>query len=172
MGARFNSSVGLRVGWLFPIALLLQIGAMVAQDRGILSLSLPWLMGGSYLLLLLGAVRNLHLWGFRLFLLGVVLNLLAMVLNGWHMPVSPEALIQAGFTEEASLESGSYLPSSKSVLLLKEDTRAWFLTDIFAVTRPVRRVASVGDLFIIGALVLILVELAVRRRPPLDEKCT
>lgn len=74
------------------------------------------------------------------------------------MPVSPESLarVDAGEVLE-TVEIGTPLPRSKDILLLKEETRLWPLTDIVVPPSPARRVFSIGDLVIavgIGAFVV------------------
>lgn len=141
-------------GWAILLALALQLVSIKGQ--GHVSWAYPLLMGASYGLLLLGALSNLNLWGFRFLLVGVVLNILPMSVNHWYMPVAPDTLSMAGFHSEAALPIGSFLRDSKSVLLAREETAFWFLTDIFSISRPLRLVLSPGDLVIVVALALML----------------
>lgn len=126
----------------------------------------------SHGLLLVALARNFHLWGARLLLLGLVLNLLAMGFNGWRMPISPEALLQAGFTNEAALPSGTYLGASKTVLLERAETNLWPLTDIFAYRGPgpLQKVFSIGDLIIGAGVVVLAVQLVLRRMQSPEEQ--
>ncbi len=145
----------MRRGWVFPVALGLQcLGIYLAASMP--ALVYPALMGISYSFLLLGVVNNLNLWGFRLLLVGLLLNLAALLVHGGYMPVTPEALLEAGFSPEAHLESGSYLVGSKSILLARKDTRVWFLTDVFPLAAPVRRVFSIGDVIVATAALVLL----------------
>lgn len=155
------SSHLLRNGWLFGLALLMQVGAAYPGALRVPAPVVLWLVPCSYIVLLVGVLRNGHLWSLRLFLAGLILNMVAMALNGWRMPITPEALAQAGYSTEASLEIGSYLSSTKGVLLLRADTRAWVLTDIVAVPQLIGTVFSIGDLLMLTSVVLAVVELIV-----------
>jgi hypothetical protein len=116
-------------------------------------------MAGSYALLVAGAVRNWHIYGLRLLLIGACLNLLPMALNGWRMPISPEALARAGFVREASLPVGTILASSKDILLPGEATHLRFLSDVLVITSPVRRVLSIGDVFVYSGTLAALAQM-------------
>ncbi|MBI2165457.1 MAG: DUF5317 domain-containing protein [Chloroflexi bacterium] len=140
------------------MALLLQLAVYLGLKTGVTPAGVGLLLFVSYALLLIGTVRNLRMWGFRLFLIGLALNMAAMGANGWRMPVSPATLLQAGFVEEAFLQSGSYLSSVKSVLLAPEYTRLGFLTDIIVITKPLRRIFSVGDIMVLLGVVTVFVE--------------
>ncbi|MBI4233268.1 MAG: DUF5317 domain-containing protein [Chloroflexi bacterium] len=145
---------------------MVALGLQIAAEHGVLPVPrtlYPPTLAGSYALLLLGVVRNLHFWGFRVLLVGLGLNVLVLAVHGWYMPVSPEALRAAGFLQQASLESGAYLDTSKSILLSRPDTALWFLTDIIPITKPIRLVVSVGDLIVLAALVILLWEVIARQ---------
>lgn len=156
--------MGLRRGWLFLVAVALQLGAGYAQRTPVGEVLRPWLLASSYGLLAIGVLSNLGFWGFRLFLVGLVLNVLAIGLNGWRMPVSPEAISQAGLSIAPGAEAQGLLASAKQVVVGSEHVRLWFLTDVLAIRWPVARVLSVGDLFIYVSLPVIAVELLTRWR--------
>lgn len=106
------------------------------------------------------ALLNLHFWPMRLLALGLFLNLLAMLVNGGLMPVTPEHAIDAGFGAEVSrLELGDAVPHSKDVLKERKDTHLAFLTDTLVMPDavPGRAVASPGDVIVFAALVLAAV---------------
>ena len=106
----------------------------------------------SFLALLAFAGLNLRLTGIRIIAIGVLLNFAVIAANGGLMPVSPETadrVSAGGQTEEVSL--GSPVPNSKDVLLEREDTRLWWLSD--TLTLPRAGIAfSVGDVFILLGL--------------------
>ncbi|MFQ5878982.1 MAG: DUF5317 domain-containing protein [Dehalococcoidia bacterium] len=114
----------------------------------------------------------LNRWSLAILVIGVglALNLLVIAANGGLMPVSPETLVRAGLLERAaSVSLGDPLPRSKDVVLTREDTRLWPLSDVFAVDNPLGvRAFSPGDLVIaFGLLVGVgegLLLLARRRR--------
>lgn len=114
---------------------------------------------GSYALLLATLWANRRIDGVPWIGLGLLLNLLVMVANGGWMPVTPEAITRVGLTHLApELTSGMRLYSSKDIILSARETRLWFLSDIFVLSRPfpVPSVFSVGDVFVaLGAFVLL-----------------
>jgi hypothetical protein len=64
------------------------------------------------------------------------------------MPVSPETVRRAGLADLApSLIPGMRLSGSKDIVLLREQTRLWFLSDIFVLSKPFPAASafSVGD---------------------------
>jgi hypothetical protein len=82
-----------------------------------------------------------------------------MVANGGWMPITPNALAGVGFANLVpSLASGTRVYSSKNIILTLEETRLWFLSDVFALPRPfpIPSVFSIGDVFVaLGVFVLI-----------------
>ena len=151
----------LKLGWLALPAFAIQVylvhfpaergGGLFSLRAGVLILS--------YVLLFIVVWKNRRLDGMWIIGLGLLLNFLVMVANGGFMPVTPEALTQAGYTSLASsLESGVRVGRSKNILLTKGETRLWVLSDIFVLPRsfPLTRVFSPGDIVIaIGAFILV-----------------
>lgn len=162
--SRAYPTANVQMGWLFVAALLLQFAAVYAQTAGTGGVFQSWMLIASYILLLAAVLANLRFWGFRLLLIGLSLNMLAMGLNGWRMPVTPESLSKAGYVEEASLAGGVDFRSPKSVVLNREDTRVQFLTDSVVLSWPTNRVVSVGDLVIVASVAVVLSELVLKRR--------
>jgi len=60
---------------------------------------------------------------------GLLLNLLVISLNGGWMPISPETLVSQG-APEGSWQIGSRHGYSKDLVLMKEETVLWILSDI------------------------------------------
>jgi hypothetical protein len=118
-----------------------------------------FLFVSSYLLLLAVIWVNRHLPGIKLVGLGLLLNFIVIVANGGWMPVTPEALTKVGYAYLApSLASGTRVRNTKDIILSKQETRLWFLSDIFILSRPfpVPSVCSIGDIVIAsGAFLLI-----------------
>ncbi len=152
--------IDLRFGWLFVLALLLQAAAIygIGSDRSTDLLKLMIL--ASYVLLLLGVSVNLHRWGIRIIGLGRLMNFIVILANGGLMPVSPESLAQADLQDRITqVTLGDALPRSKDILLLREETRLWFLSDTIPVSSPIiRSVFSPGDVVIGLGLAIILRE--------------
>jgi hypothetical protein len=123
----------------------------------------------SYLLLIVFVLANLRRPGIAVIGVGLALNFLAIVSNGGLMPVTPEALDRVG-PPPTEIELGEPVPLTKDVLLAREDTRLWPLTDILTWENPTNiQLFSVGDLFIAAGLALTLAELLLprlRRVPP------
>ena len=144
------ASVRLRYGWLAIVLFAVQalvIYFPVSANAG------PWgpqalLLVGSHLLLLAVVVLNRHLPGMPLIGAGLALNLLVMAANGGYMPITPEALERAGLGHLALGDAaGSRLMATKDVLLPREATRLWFLSDVFVIPAalPLSSVFSTGD---------------------------
>ena len=154
-------SLGIRRGELAMGALLMQLLLMYGpwldrpSSRGVA----VGLMLFSYLLLFVFAWLNRDLPGLKLVGLGLALNFLVISLNGGFMPISPEALARVGYDiTDPALSPGSHIGNSKDMVLTREETRLWFLSDIFASPRilPWLFVFSFGDVVTsIGVFVLI-----------------
>lgn len=120
-------------------------------ERGLLLLS--------YLLILGIVWINRRLPGFRAIGLGLLLNLTVMMANGGYMPIQPGVLESFGHQHMATrMESGYRVLHSKAILLMREETRLWILSDIFAFDLPLLppMAFSPGDVLIAaGAFVFI-----------------
>lgn len=134
---------------------------------------LPFLLPAAHLLLLPFLLRNLSFWGIRLILVGLLLNLTAMLANGGLMPVEGPAVDAVGRHEVRDLQPGSPIPGSKNVLLAAEDIRLRGLSDILVlpVPRPFTSAVSAGDLFVFTGVVIAFGEVvrrseAWRKRAP------
>lgn len=154
---------GVRDPWVFLVALAVQLIAL----RGFWDLpptAIKAVLAFSYGLISVGVVRNRRWWGIRLIGLGIVLNLAAMAANGGLMPVSPEAVAQAGLEGRiAYVQLGEYIPGSKGLLQAAPAIRLEWLSDSIPI-RPIHRVVSPGDVVIVFGFLLFLVE-AFRSRP-------
>jgi hypothetical protein len=103
--------------------------------------------GGLFGFLLL----NRHLPGCRLLLAGAALNAAVMLANGGFMPVTPQALARSGHASYIITQDGDqFVRRSKDIVLEKEDTRLWFLSDVFGIPAPLPFSSSFspGDLLI------------------------
>ena len=161
--------LSIRWPWLPLLAFLVQAYMVffpAERSEGLLTLRASVLVG-SYICLLAMAWSNCRLPGIRLIALGVLMNFAVMVANGGYMPVTPEALMTAGHQDLAhSMESRARVASSKDVILEREETTLWWLSDIFVIPRdwPLSGSFSLGDVVIaLGAFVLIQAAMLDRR---------
>jgi Family of unknown function (DUF5317) len=159
-GGRVRNLGAARFRWLSLayVALALQIAAFPGS-------SLPWstpdgvavgLWIASDLLLAAVVVRNVRLPGVALVAAGLASNLLAVVVNGGHMPALPRALEGAGLHYTRSMNSE----------LMTHPALPW-LVDRWAAPHwiPLANIFSVGDVAIaVGGFVVGLV--LTGARPP------
>ena len=117
----------------------------------------------SYVLLVAFALRNLHLVGMPIVLLGLTLNGLVIGLNG-AMPVRGDALVAAGVVEAGALAAVDLGPKRH---LEESDDRLTFLGDAVPVP-ALGRVVSFGDLVLAVGLGNVVAHLVRRRRPKRD----
>ncbi len=121
----------------------------------------------SHLLLLLTVWANRHLVGVPWIGLGLLLNLAVMVANGGWMPITANALVRVGFANLVpSLASGTRVYSSKNIILSLEETRLWFLSDVFALPRPfpIPSVFSIGDVIVAFGVFMLIQDAMVRKK--------
>jgi hypothetical protein len=146
-------SLSFHYGWLALLAFgaqTLVIYARLPYAQGILAPRTLLLMV-SYGFLFVPVIANRQLPGMPLIGLGLLLNLTVMVANGGFMPVTPEALQRAGLSGLALSEGpGARLYATKDVLLLREETRLWLLSDILVIPPPLGTVFSIGDILLAG----------------------
>jgi hypothetical protein len=107
-------------------------------------------------LVLSALLANRRLPGVPIVAAGLAVNTLVIALNGGLMPRAPETLYvsRAG----ASAQLGQHVPLTKGVVLRREDTRLWWLSDVlmFPEGLPVRGVFSAGDVVIAGGLAWVV----------------
>jgi len=113
----------------------------------------------SYVLLFGVVWKNRTLPGIWLIGAGFLSNFAVMLLNGGYMPITPEALEQVGHTRNRlSPVDGARVLATKDIVLPREATVAWWLSDIFVLAPPfpIPTVFSFGDVLIAcGAFWLI-----------------
>jgi hypothetical protein len=96
-------------------------------------------------------LSNRHLPGGRLLLAGAALNAIVMLANGGFMPVTPQALARSGHSGYIVAQGGDqFVRRSKDIVLEKEETRLWFLSDVIGIPAPLPFSSnfSPGDLVI------------------------
>jgi hypothetical protein len=137
-GGRLARLATLRIRWVPVAVLALTLQAVSIPGR---DWSLALLLA-SFGLLVAFAVRNLHdLPGFRLVLIGIVLNVFVIAVNG-GMPVTREALDRSG--QGGTLTS--LLAGGTKHHLAGPDDRVLLLADSIPIA-PLHQIVSVGDLF-------------------------
>jgi hypothetical protein len=154
------AAIPLRSAWLAPLALvlqwpLLQVPAGPLQHLGVQQV----LFLLSHLLLLLFVWRNRRLTGILIAGLGVICNLMVIAANGGLMAITPETLVRINPGSSLGQWSvGDHYGYSKDVILLREETRLWALSDILVIPPPFPRPTafSLGDLLIAAGIILLL----------------
>jgi Family of unknown function (DUF5317) len=155
-------SARLRLVWLAPLAL----GAQLYLVRAVGS-EVPWWVWpvhvGSYALLLAVVLANRRLPGLPVIGLGLLLNAAVIGANGGLMPQAPETA-QLRHPGDV-LVIGRPIPNSKDVLLPRQATRLWWLSDFVVVPSGGHRplVASPGDVVLALGLAVTVCGLM---RPP------
>ncbi len=151
---RFGILAFLALG-LQLLAILGPLGSSDVPRRIALSLS--------YLLLLAFIAVNPRRPGLVVIGVGALLNFLAIVSNGGLMPITPHNLERSGHSE-VDVSPGDWVPDSKDVLLARDDTRLYFLTDTLVRKNATGINAfSIGDVIIGAGLIVTLGELLLPR---------
>jgi hypothetical protein len=118
----------------------------------------------SYLLLLVFVAANFARPGIAIIGFGLLLNFIAIVANQGWMAITPETLLQSGpMPGDAVL--GEWVPGTKDILLHRSDVHLWALTDrlVWDPISSVIRAFSIGDVVIVGGVLITLVELFLPR---------
>ncbi|HHX64586.1 MAG TPA: DUF5317 domain-containing protein [Chloroflexi bacterium] len=149
------ATVRFRYGWVALLALLLQFGVVYLPPSSHDGFWGPraWVLVGSYGMLVFVIIVNRRIPGVPIIGLGLIFNYAVIFANGGYMPVSPDALERAGLAHLATGdEVGARVAAAKDVLLHREQTALWVLSDIFSLPPPIRTVFSIGDVFLaVGA---------------------
>lgn len=145
---------------LAPFGLLAAQAGLIAlgPPEAVLRIALPATILAAVPLL----AQFLYLWGVRLVLVGLAMNLAVILANGGLMPVTPATVVElAGPQRQAELTVGEPIAGSKDVLLDDEDVRLPGFRDRFIVrARRLHAVYSPGDVVVLGGLAVVLAELA------------
>jgi hypothetical protein len=156
----------LRAPWLFLATIALQVVAFPVAG-------LPWrthetvasiLWIASYGLLVAAAVLNRRIPGVPVVAAGMFLNLAAILANRGTMPVSSEAMHDAGRTAVTQANSTALTDPSLPWLIDRWAAPEWL---------PLANVYSIGDIVIaFGAFVIVLAGMGIRLRravPAIDQ---
>jgi len=137
--------------WLILIATLPQILAffLPATRERIPNQWIPFILISSQLILLVFVWLNRDIPGMWVMGLGLLLNLGVISLNSGWMPITPE-ILEAQGAPDSSWQIGSRHGYSKDIVLTRETTKLWFLSDILTLPKwiPYRVVFSIGDVVI------------------------
>ncbi|MEY8303876.1 DUF5317 domain-containing protein [Anaerosalibacter bizertensis] len=109
----------------------------------------------SYILLFIGIIINLRYRSLWVVLAGSVMNILAMIFNGWKRPILVEGIELLGFEDLGFLLEQGKLPLYTPIV---EKTKLAILGDIIVLPKPYPypHIFSLGDFIIyLGLFVLI-----------------
>jgi len=155
-GGRWSRLSELTIAWV-PLAVAGLAMQWFAPTGGVLPL---FLLLVSFAALIAFAIRNLGVPGFRLILLGILLNFVVIAVNG-GMPVSRSALEASGQMD--TLRSLVQDGGAKHHLATEDDLLV-VLGDVIPVP-PIHNVVSAGDIVTYaGAAWLVIASLHPRRR--------
>ena len=154
------AAVPLRSAWMALLAVVLQIPLLRAPFGTLEQVGTQQVLFLlSHLLLLAFVWRNRHLAGIWIVGLGVTCNLLVIVANGGFMPVTPETLVQINPGSDLSQwPTGFHYGYSKDVILVREETVLWALSDRLVLPPPFPwpTAFSLGDLLIAAGIMVLL----------------
>ena len=155
-----------KMGWIFPLLLLIQLGIFALQNKVEV---IGKLSGASFIVVyIIGLVflwLNRYHSHFIIIFLGVLLNFIVMAVNGGRMPVSLEA---------ASVIDPYYLEATKNALYAKhsivsESTLLPYLGDIIPLSAPYPReqAISIGDVVMNIGVFFFIQAVMVRKKEKL-----
>jgi hypothetical protein len=137
--------------WLVLLAAIPQFLAffLPATRTRIPDTWIPPMLITSQLVLLVFVWINRKIPGMWLLGLGTLLNLAVISLNGGWMPITPETLEHLG-APEGTWQIGLRHGYSKDMVLTKDNTLLWLLSDILTLPLwiPYRVAFSIGDVLI------------------------
>lgn len=155
--------IPIRAAWLILAAVVLQLPLLRSGTGPVSELRIQQtLFLSSFAVLLVFIWINRHIRGVLIIGAGVLLNLVVILANSGFMPISPltlEAINPA--TGPNEWQEGFHYAFSKDIILSKEKTNLWFLSDVFLLPPPYPSPAafSAGDIVIaIGIIYLMITD--------------
>lgn len=137
---------------LILTAVVLQIMPIVLEPFIKSENWLSFLPFAGSLVMVAAIIMNRKKKGFFIILIGAILNILAMAVAGFRMPVTEAALLRAGMQSLLeTIQDGSVI---NYILVTSADGLSYFLGKVIALPEiyPLSKLFSVGDLFISGGL--------------------
>jgi Family of unknown function (DUF5317) len=154
------AAISLRGAWLVPLAFAMQLPLLRApagpRQHIDVQQVLFWV---SYLLLLAFVALNWRSTAVKIVGLGLLFNLLVIASNGGLMPITPETLVQINpGSSLAQWTAGAHYGYSKDVILARQSTFLWSLSDILVLPPPFPwpTAFSLGDLIIATGIISLL----------------
>ena len=174
-GGRFKNleNVNIKAWYLFIIAALLQGILSIIKYIDLAGLNQMILrykiviIGITYLLMIITALLNIKKNYMKIFLIGIILNLIVIMGNGGYMPVSLEGI--KGIAQESVLPEREF--DVKHVAVTK-DTKFVYLADIILLPRPypLPKILSLGDIFLmLGAFVFFQEEMFIKKKKSISQ---
>lgn len=158
------SQIRLIAGWMFPVLLLVQLIIFYFQEKwtGLATIN-GYLFMGVYVVGLIFLWLNRHHKGFKLIIIGVLMNFIVMAVNGGRMPVSLSASEVLGPYYTDMLKSGSVISKH---YMMDASTRLSLLGDIIPLSKPYPRtqVISIGDVVMNFGMFLFIQSIMVVKR--------
>jgi hypothetical protein len=162
-GGQFSrlAAIRIRSGWLILVAFAMQVWLVyfsTGKTGGAFDPS-SWMHVGSYVLLMTALWQNRHLPGMPVIALGLLLNAAVITANGGFMPIEPDAVERIGHTSRVvEPQLGSRVLMAKDLVLPRNLTRLWLLSDVFVVALPYpfRTAFSLGDALLAAGIFVLL----------------
>ncbi len=152
--------VHLQSAWLVMLALAMQwplLRAPGGSTEQLLVQQALFLLSHGPLLIFVW--KNRRLAGVLILGLGIICNLAVVLANGGLMPIAPETLVQINpGSSLGQWEIGLHYAGSKDVILPRQATALWTLSDVLVAPPPFPwpTAFSLGDLIIAVGVVVLL----------------